>query len=92
MHVRFNHRICSLLGSCHDQPAYRVDDSVSDFKPSMTSTMEDVKTRASPSLKFSYGSRDALPGCFRFVDVLPFLIQSGWTCTRLVPKSCTLML
>jgi hypothetical protein len=30
MHIRFNHRVCSLLGSWHDLPAYRVDAGISD--------------------------------------------------------------
>jgi hypothetical protein len=61
MHIRFNHRFCSLLGSWHDLPTYRVDAGVSDLVTvyDYNFNNEGVKTRAGPMLEFACGAGDA---------------------------------
>jgi hypothetical protein len=61
MHIRFNHRFCSLSRSLYDLPTYQVDAGVSDLVTVYEYNFNDecVKTRAGPTLEFACGAGDA---------------------------------
>jgi hypothetical protein len=87
MHIIFNHRFCSLLGSWHDLPAYRVDAGVSELNRLWLQLegqrCEDYSWPYARVFLWSwrrFASIDLLRRCFTFLDSV--LLDLYPTCAK----------